>query len=241
MIEISDLQCCGLFADLNEREAAEVARLGTIEKRGAGSKLISERGEAANLYLLREGKAEVRMTSRDGHEVVIDETGPGGLFGWSSVLDRQSFTAAVWAVEDCTLVVFDGVRLRQIFEANNHIGYRMMKEIAGLVASRLENLRSRLADQPFAKKNLLPAQPAAVSAAGEKSEMRDVACPECSTRNRPFAILNETEQYRCRNCGMVYYSPIGCETGEVAADEAKKEPPEARLGDNWSASTPSGH
>jgi CRP-like cAMP-binding protein len=240
MVEISDLQCCGLFADLNEREVAEMAKLATIEKRGAGSRLISEGARAANLYLLKEGKAAVRMTSRDGHEVLIDEVGSGALFGWSAVLDRQMFTAAVWAVEDCTLVVLDGEKLRRLFEANSQIGYRAIKEIASIVSSRLEHLRSRLADQPFAKQYLLPVRSSTTPVTGEKSEMRPVACPECSTTNRPFAIVNETEQYRCRNCGMIYYSPVGCETAELGAESARKTAPEVQLGDNWASSTPRG-
>jgi CRP/FNR family transcriptional regulator, cyclic AMP receptor protein len=151
MAEIDDLRGSRALRDLDDRELAEVARLGTVWERPAGTRVIREGSEAVGVYLLQEGRVQVRMTSRDGHEVVIDELGPGDLFGWSSVLDKEAFKSAIWTMEDCRLVVIDGKRLRALFDANNHIGYRVCREIAEIVASRLERLRSRLADQPFSE------------------------------------------------------------------------------------------
>ena len=238
MIEIDDLKCCRIFLDLNEREMAEVAKLATVEKRGAGSRVITEGTNAAALYMLKEGKVAIRMTSRSGHEVVIDELGPGDVFGWSAVLDHQIFKAAVWALEDCTIIVMDGEKLKKLFEANNHIGYRAVRVVADIIASRLEGLRSRLVDQPFSQEYLAPVRSASVPVTGEKSEMRSMKCPDCSTANRPLTVVNDTEQYRCKNCGMVYYSPVGCETGSAIPSSEKPSGPETQLGDNWSASTP---
>jgi CRP-like cAMP-binding protein len=239
MIEIDDLKCCRIFLDLTEREMAEVAKLATVEKRGAGSRVITEGTNAAALYMLKEGKVGIRMTSRSGHEVVIDELGPGDLFGWSAVLDHQMFKAAVWTLEDCTIIVLDGAKMRQLFEANNHIGYRAVRVVADVVASRLERLRARLVDQPFSQEYLAPVRTSSIPVSGEKSEMRSMKCPECSTANRPLSVVNDTEQYRCKSCGMVYYSPVGCETGPATPSAENKPEPDSRLGSNWSASTPS--
>jgi len=240
MIEADELMCCKLFAELNERELAEVARLGIIEKRGAGTRIIAEGTNAGALYLLKEGKVAVRMSSRDGHEVLIDELGPGDVFGWSAVLDDQMFKAAIWAVQDATIIVLDGDRLKRLFDMNTYIGYRAVRMIAAVTASRLEKLRARLVDQPFSKQYLTPTRTPAVISTGEKSEMRAMPCPECSAGNRPFSIVNETEQYRCKNCGMIYYSPVGCETGPATPSADKAADAGAPLGDNWSASTPLG-
>jgi predicted RNA-binding Zn-ribbon protein involved in translation (DUF1610 family) len=125
-------------------------------------------------------------------------------------------------------------------DANNHIGYRAVRMIAAVTASRLEKLRSRLVDQPFSRQYLAPARTSTVTSAGQKSEMRTMACPECSTANRPLVVVNETEQYRCRNCGMIYYSPVGCETGPVTPSAEKAADAGVLLGDNWAASTPRG-
>ncbi len=86
------------------------------------------------------------------------------------------------------------------------------EESATVVSGTLEHLRPRLVGQPFARPYLLPVRSSSVPVTSEKSEMRTMACPECSTAIHPFAIMNETEQYRCRYCGTIYYSPVGCET-----------------------------
>jgi CRP/FNR family cyclic AMP-dependent transcriptional regulator len=238
MIPVDELRCCNLFDQLNDRELEEVAKLGTIEKRGAGSRVIAEGTNAGALYMLKEGRVAVRMSSRDGNEVLIDELGPGSVFGWSAVLNDQMFKAAIWVTEDATIVVLDGDKLRQLFEANNHIGYRVVRVIAGITADRLEKLRAKLVDQPFSRQHLVPARSTPVPSTTASSEMRTMPCPECSTGNRPFVIMNETEQYRCRNCGMIYYSPVGCETGPVTPSAERGTSEAAALGDNWSASTP---
>jgi formate dehydrogenase subunit gamma len=79
----------------------------------------------------------------------------------------------------------------------------------------LEHTRTRLVSQPFAKPYVLPVRASSLPSSNGHSEMRTMACPECSTATHPFAIMNETEQYRCSNCGMVYYTPAGCETAKA--------------------------
>jgi hypothetical protein len=111
----------------------------------------------------------------------------------------------------------------------------VVRIIADIVASRMERMRARLVDQPFAPQYLAPARMPDVPVTGEKTEMRTMPCPECSTGNRPLSVVNETEQYRCKKCGMVYYTPVGCETGPVRPSSGVTG---AGLGNNWSASTP---
>jgi len=241
MIDIvTELKRCNIFQGLSEQELEEVASLGVVEKREEGTRVIAEGTAAQAVYVLTGGKVAVRMSSRDGNEVVVDVLGPGSVFGWSALLDDTTFKADIWALENCTLIILEGDKLRRLMETNTHIGFKVASGIAGITASRLERLRSRLVDQPFSRAYLVPARSIPVVSSGPQSEMRTMSCPECSTANRPFAIVNETEQYRCKKCGMIYYSPVGCETGSVTPSAERGPDRAARLGTNWSASIPSG-
>jgi CRP/FNR family cyclic AMP-dependent transcriptional regulator len=216
MDDIAILQGFRLCADLSKRELEQMAKIAVLEEHEADYHVIEENEVASTLYLVESGMVAVKMKSRGGHEVLIDELGPGELFGWSAVLNDQTFTAAVSTIEESTLIAFDGEALRRLFKKDQGIGFQVVNNIAAVVSSRLEHLRSRLADEPFAPEWLSsPAQVGTVGppSMGARSEMRNMACPSCATANHPFAVVNETEQYRCRNCGMVYYSPAGCETG----------------------------
>jgi CRP-like cAMP-binding protein len=218
MVDISVLGDSKIFAGLSKRELEQVATIAVLEKHPAGYQVIEENEVASALYLVAEGRVAVRMKSRTGQEVVIDELSPGALFGWSAVLDDQTFTAAVSTVEQSTLVAFDGPRLRHLFQEYPAIGSRVVTSIAVVISSRLAHLRSRLADEPFAPEWLTsPAQAGPVGAPclAPTSDMRRMPCPACATVNGPFGVVNETAQYRCRSCGMVFYAPACCETEEA--------------------------
>ena len=150
MVDVEELRGFELFANLGDKELAEIAKIGSPEKLGVGSEVFAEDEAASTLYLVADGKVAVKMKSRKGQQVVVDEVGPGEMFGWSAVLDEQTFTAAADTIEDSTLLAFDGDRLRQLFAENHRIGYRVVGNIALVISSRLANLRSKLVDEPFA-------------------------------------------------------------------------------------------
>jgi len=214
MVDVEQLRRFELFANLDDKELAELAQIGSPKTLGAGSEVIAEDESASTVYLVADGKVSVTMRSRKGQEAAIDEVGPGGMFGWSAVLDDQTFTAAVKTIEESTLLAFDGDRLRQLFAKDCRIGYRIVSNIALVISARLTNLRSRLVDEPFAPEWLSsPVQegPVGPSAAGEMTELRGMACPDCGSVNRPRSVVNDTEQYSCHDCGMAYYTAVGCE------------------------------
>lgn len=215
MVDVEELRRFELFAGLDDEELTELARIGAPEKVGADTEVIAEHEVASTVYMVADGKVGVTMKSRKGQEAVIDEVGPGGMFGWSAVLDDQTFTATVRTIEDSTLLAFDGERLRQLFAENPRTGYRVVSNVALVIAARLTSLRSSLVDEPFAPEWLAsPVQEGRVGppSAGAMSELRAVSCPNCGSVNRPSSVVNDTEQYRCHDCGMVYYTPAGCQT-----------------------------
>jgi rubredoxin len=69
------------------------------------------------------------------------------------------------------------------------------------------------------------------------SEMHTFECPSCGVSNQPLGVVGEAEQYRCRSCGMVYYGPAGCDTGEpIGGADAESD---EHLADDWGMTTPS--
>lgn len=215
MVDVDELRRSELFAQLGDEQLAELAKIASRQEFAADSEVLAENEAASTLYMVADGKVSVTMKSRKGQEAVIDEVGPGGIFGWSAVLEDRAFTAAVGTIEDSTLLAFDGERLRQLFAENCLIGFRVVSNIALVISARLANLRSKLVDEPFAPEWLaLPVQegPVGPTSAGAMTELRGMACPDCGVVNRPGSVVNDTEQYRCRSCGMVYYTTIGCET-----------------------------
>ena len=72
------------------------------------------------------------------------------------------------------------------------------------------------------------------------SEMRTINCPSCETVNQPLAAVDGIQEFRCRDCGLVYYGPCGCDTTHAAAadKDVSVEANEARLAGDWQMTRP---
>ena len=70
-------------------------------------------------------------------------------------------------------------------------------------------------------------------------EMRRMQCPSCETDNVPLAVVDGITEYRCRECGLVFYGPCGCITrcARRRSTQGMAEAQAERLGD-WQMATP---
>jgi len=144
MVEIDKLKKFKIFKGLNERELETVAKLAKEKTYEAGSRIFEEKALATHLYLVLEGKIEVNMCCGEGSEqITIDEVGPGKIFGWSAVAEPYTFTAAARTVEQSRVIGLDGRKLRDLFTNNNHIGYRVVKEVAAVISGRLKGMEAK--------------------------------------------------------------------------------------------------
>jgi CRP/FNR family cyclic AMP-dependent transcriptional regulator len=143
MIDIDTLKKFKILKGLNERELETVAKLAKKRIYEAGARIFEEKALATHLYLVLEGKIEVKVRCIGSEQIKIDEIGPGRIFGWSAVTEPYTFTAATWAVEQSEVIVFEGRKLRDLFANNNHIGYRVVKEVAAVISGRLKRMEAK--------------------------------------------------------------------------------------------------
>lgn len=146
MVAIEKLRKFKIFNSLNERELELIADIAKEESYKAHERIFEEKALATNLYLLLEGKVEIKIRGDDVEPVVIDIVGSGEIFGWSAVTEPYTFTAAAWTSEETGLIILKGERLRELFEKNNHIGYRVVKEVAAVISRRLKAMETKFVD-----------------------------------------------------------------------------------------------
>ncbi|MBA7710592.1 hypothetical protein ES703_119537 [subsurface metagenome] len=128
MVDIEKLKKFKIFKDLNQRELELIANIAEYEAYEAGKRIFEEKALATTLYLTLEGKIEIKL---------------GEIFGWSAVTEPYTFTAAAWTLEKTKFITFSGERLKDLFDKNNHIGYRVVKEIAVVISRRLKAMESK--------------------------------------------------------------------------------------------------
>jgi CRP/FNR family transcriptional regulator, cyclic AMP receptor protein len=141
LAEIDELRQFKIFEELNERELEQVAKISQREELGAGARLTATGATADRLYLLKQGRIEIRVQGSGSKEVPIEEIGPGDMIGWSTITGPFIYTASCWTCQKSTVIEVNGARLRQLFEANNHIGYRVLKGVGYVISKRITALQ----------------------------------------------------------------------------------------------------
>lgn len=153
VVEPEMLRKFKIFEELNDRELEQIAETGKIEELGEGARLTEAGFTATNLYLIVEGQVGVSVRGPEGKELRADELGPGQLIGWSSLVGPYIYTATATTLKNTTLIIFSGSKLRQIFEINNHIGYRVLKGMGNVISRRIAQIEMRSAEATGRLKN----------------------------------------------------------------------------------------
>jgi len=151
MVSIESLRTSELFAGLTDEELALVAAKAAEETYQAGDEICSERGVADRLFILQCGRVEVCIHLRSSASpdccVTVEEMERGRIFGWSSLVKQRRFTASARAIEPVRLITLHADEANALFDENAHIGFVVMKQLAEVVASRLQHTRELLEEQ----------------------------------------------------------------------------------------------
>lgn len=112
----------------------------------APNEVIHREGdEADKLYLVVRGHVAVELAGRQ--EVLRVETvGPGGEFGWSSMLQGAGRYFQTRALDGVQALAFDACDLKQMCEEDPRFGYALMSRLLAVVAERLQATRLQIVD-----------------------------------------------------------------------------------------------
>ena len=108
-MDASRLASIPLFAELSERDRADVARFADEVEVSAG-KMLAEEGEFAyEFFVIEQGTAEV---TKDGR--VLATLGPDDFFGEIGLVEAERRTATVTATSPMELIVIFGPNFRRL-------------------------------------------------------------------------------------------------------------------------------
>ena len=148
------LQRSELFAGLAPEQIERIATLGREVVYNAGDIIIREGEPSDEMYIISDGMVEVLVSSG----AIPDVTGPpqltpvvrlgqGQFFGEMALVDHGARSATVRCVEDgTTLYVIPRQEFLALCEADHHIGYIVMRNIASDLSFKLRyhNLQARM-------------------------------------------------------------------------------------------------
>ena len=114
-----------LFADLDEREVEEIARLFKERDFPAGETIIREGSGGAAFYVIESGEVTVTI----GGELRAT-LGPGDYFGEIALLDEGARIATVTAVTDLDCYGLTLWEFKPLVEENGVIGWKLLQTLA---------------------------------------------------------------------------------------------------------------
>ncbi len=134
------------FAGMSREHLELIAGCAHNERVQAGTVLFRE-GEPANtFFLVRHGRVALELHAPGRGPLLVQTMHDGDVLGWSWLFEPYRWAMDARAIEDCSVVSFDGACLRGKAEADHELGYELMKRFARNLIARLQSTRIQLID-----------------------------------------------------------------------------------------------
>jgi len=143
MLNKTCIQMVPIFSTLNYDEMMEVASI-TISKSYKKGEMIYIAGEKKKtLYVIHKGKVKLTRISPSGKEQILTILGPGDFMGELSLFNDEPITNNAEALEDTTVCIIDGDKLKEIMAKYPTIAFKVLEELSRRL-KRAENLIENL-------------------------------------------------------------------------------------------------
>ena len=130
MEKIELLQSVSIFWDLNEDELGHIADKMVAKHFENGNYIFLEDSEGEQCFFVLEGSVKVTRLSNDGREVILAMLNEGDFFGEMSLLDGESRSANVIALEKTKVLTLDRNDFIAVVNDYPQIAVQLLKELA---------------------------------------------------------------------------------------------------------------
>ncbi len=140
----STLAHCELLEPLSEAQIealAEHCRMVTVRE---GDTLFDQDTVAHSLFVVASGRLAIRLATPAGRVIEVVEVGQYSVSGWSSLVAPHVYVAEASALEDSTVFAVSADEAEDILLREPAAGYAVMKQVAGVICTRLRDIKEEL-------------------------------------------------------------------------------------------------
>ena len=149
MNKIELLQSVSLFWDLTEKELGYISEKMVLRHYETGQMILLEASEGEQCFFVTEGSVKITRLSKEGREVILAILNDGDFFGEMSLLDGESRSANVIALDDTKVLTLNRNDFLLVIKEYPQIAIQLLKEMA---------LRLRKSDRQIASLSLSDAE-----------------------------------------------------------------------------------
>jgi CRP/FNR family transcriptional regulator len=136
------LRTSQFFGGLNDRQRARIANLMTVRRFDAGTVILQQGTSAVTLYLILDGEVRVTRQPEDGGTAIALATlAPGDVFGEMAVLDEETRSSSITALEMTRCALLPRWELIQELRRQPDLAIELLR----IFARRIRILDERLA------------------------------------------------------------------------------------------------
>ncbi len=141
-----------LFSVLAEDELCRVTPLCNELEGGEGEVIFTEGREAAQLYIVVEGKLALQKAIRAPHakhprRTTVTLCCSGQVAGWSALVPPYRYTLSGVGWEAYRLISINAALLRRELEARPVMGYKVMSALSIVISRRLKQTTDSLINE----------------------------------------------------------------------------------------------
>ncbi len=111
-----------------------------------GHCLFNEGEPASRFYTLIEGGVKLSISDRRQKVYLLDE--PGEMFGWSSLVGGEAYTASAVCTKNSSMLKFDKNDLGVLLEKQPEIGFLFYKKLSQMLGKRLMKAYDIIYERP---------------------------------------------------------------------------------------------
>ena len=164
-----------IFEELSRRELQNIARIAYQRHYSVGEVIIHEGQNAAGMYIMVDGQAEVIKALEDGTILHLTTLENSELFGDVGLLDSSPRTATVKATRDSSVIGFFRPELLELMNSNPRLASKVIFKLGQILTARFRFMHSEF-EKAQAEIGRLKAQLSAASSINR--EDKDVASNE---------------------------------------------------------------
>lgn len=143
MLDVDSLKEAELLAGLTEEQRRSLAPLARERKASAGEVLVRLGEQADAFYIIGRGRVELTfplLVMGETKEARFQTLESGRTLAWSALVPPHLLTMSARATTDVAMLAFDRHRALDLFREQPAIGYVVMANLAGVVATRLHEM-----------------------------------------------------------------------------------------------------
>jgi len=134
-----------LFRDISALNLEKVLLIAEEATFAPGTRIFREGEEAGALYVILEGILDLTFQFKIGEvesELTLDSKGKGESVGWSALVPPHRYTLTGVCRKSVKALSMDGDSLLNICRDDRNFGFLLMRNIAGIVGTRMKQLQT---------------------------------------------------------------------------------------------------